>query len=104
MLGPYDHHYIQRTLDQGLRYRLISEAEALEREDVRRLGPLEGTRVRHVLRGVRALALTRIYGDKVAVILIEAVPTAIVIEDAKVAQGYRDFLEFLWVVTGRKGV
>lgn len=100
VLGPYYHRYIMRSIhDFGLFYRAISDPRDLEQEYVRYLKKLPRTQVKYVLRGVEAPAHTRIYGGKVAIILIEKDPTAILIDDEKVAAGYRQFFEFLWGLT-----
>lgn len=100
VLGHYYHHYIMRGIhEHGLKYRAISDEREQSEAYVKSLKKLPKTNVKFVLQGFESPTHTRIFGDKVAIILIEKDPTAILIDDAKVAKGYRQFFEFLWSLT-----
>ena len=52
--------------------------------------------VRYLPAGYGSYAATNIYGNKVAIILWTENPFAILIEEKKLADGYRSFFKFLW--------
>lgn len=98
VLGPYYHHYIFKHISKkiGIKFRAIFNESEKEEEYVKRLGEIPLTKAKFVFTKYETPTHTRIYGNKVAIFLLEKDPTAILINDKKIAEGYRYFFEFLW--------
>jgi len=52
--------------------------------------------IRKIPSGVESPVTTNIYGDKIAIIVWSNVPEAILIENKKAADAYKDYFEFMW--------
>lgn len=100
VLGPYYKHYINKhVLEEKIRFRAIFDEPEEKEKEVKKLGKIPLTRAKFIFKNYQTPTHTRIYGNKVAIILVEKEPTAILIDDASVAQGFRYFFEFLWNTT-----
>jgi sugar-specific transcriptional regulator TrmB len=96
ILGPYFDHWIKRREKSGIAFRgIFNESEGNE-PYVKSLGDLPLVRAKYPFKQYETPTRTKIYGNKVAIVLMEKYPTAILIEDENVAKGYRYFYEFLW--------
>lgn len=97
LLGSYYHHYIFKHVnDFGIKFKAIFNDSEKEEPYLKELGKIPLTRAKFIFKKYEMPTHTRIYGNKVAIIILEKEPTAILIEDKNVAQGYRYFFEFLW--------
>ena len=97
ILGLYYHHYIKKHTQAGLKFRAIFNEDEQNEEYVKKLGEVKNTAAKFPFKNYETPTHTRIYGNKVAIILMEKEPTAILITDPKIAKGYQYFFEFLWV-------
>jgi sugar-specific transcriptional regulator TrmB len=57
------------------------------------------TKIRYLPKNHKGLTATNIYGNKVAIIVWEKEPTAILIQDEAIAQTYREYFESLWNIS-----
>jgi HTH-type transcriptional regulator, sugar sensing transcriptional regulator len=100
LLGSYYHHYIFKHVnDYGIKFKAIFNEDEKEQPYVKELGKIPLTKAKFVFKNYQLPTHTRIYGNKVAIVILEGEPTAILIDDKKVADGYRYFFEFLWNLT-----
>lgn len=98
ILGPYYHHWIKRRSSQkaGIKFRGIFNESEKDEPYVKALGKVPMTQAKFIFQNYETPTRTKIYGNKVAIIIMEKYPTAILIKDEKIAEGYRYFFEFLW--------
>lgn len=97
LLGSYYHHYIFRHInDYGIKFRAIFDESEKEQPYVKELGKIPLTKAKFIFKNYNLPTHTRVYGSKVAIIILEKDPVAILIDNQKVAKGYRYFFEFLW--------
>ena len=97
-LGDYYHHYIFKHVSKkyGIKFRAIFNESEKNEPYVKELGKIPLTKAKFVFKKYEMPTQTRIYGNKVAIFILEKDPTAILIDDKKIAEGYRYFFEFLW--------
>ena len=97
-LGDYYHHYIFKHVSKkyGIKFRAIFNESEKDEDYLKEVGKIPLTKAKFVFKKYEMPTQTRIYGDKVVIFILEKDPTAILIQDKKVADGYRYFFEFLW--------
>lgn len=98
LLGDYYHHYIFKHISKkyGIKFRAIFNETEKDEKYLKQIGKIPLTKAKFVFKGYEMPTQTRIYGNKVAIFILEKDPTAILIHDKKVADSYRYFFEFLW--------
>ena len=98
IVGPYYKNYIKRSTNKeyGISFRAIFNQSEKNDTIVKNLGAIPLTKVKFSFEKYDLPTQTRVYANKVAIIILEKDPVAILIEDKKIADGYRYFFEFLW--------
>ena len=92
ILKHYLNHFVDRRVKSKIRIRLIYDEAS--RKSIRR-NPL--SELRYMPQEFSSHAALRIYGDKVALLLLEEEePLAIVIKNRAIADGYRKYFEVMW--------
>lgn len=93
ILKFYFKHYIQKRKKLKIRTRLIYPEKDRNKKFVK--NPL--SKARFLPDKYSSYAALRIYGDKVALLLMsEDEPLAIIIKNKKIADGYRKYFEVIW--------
>jgi len=93
ILKFYFIHYIQKRKNLRIRTKLIYPEKDRNKDFVR--SPL--SEARFLPNKYSSHAALRIYGDKVALLLLaEDEPLAIIIKNDKIADGYRKYFEVIW--------
>ena len=86
-------HYVRDRVKKKINIRLIYEQSAKGASYTK----TKYTECRYIPNEMSSNAALRIYGDKVAILLLsEEEPLAIVIESKAIADGYRKYFEVMW--------
>jgi sugar-specific transcriptional regulator TrmB len=92
ILSHYFTHFVERRQKMGIKIKIIYSEESK--------GKIKKTplsEIRYMPRECSSRTALRIYGDKVATLLLEkGEPQAIVIKNQHIANGYRKYFEFMW--------
>lgn len=96
VIGDYYHHYIFKHLKAGIGFKAIFNETEKKESYVKELGKLPLTKAKFTFKKYDLPIHTRIYGNKVAMFILEKDPTAILINNKKIAEGYKYFFKFLW--------
>ena len=92
ILKHYFRHFVNNRLKAKISLRLIYDEES--RNKIKK-NPL--STLRYIPEQYSSRAALRIYGDKVAILLLsEEEPLAIVIKNKAIADGYRKYFEVMW--------
>ena len=92
ILKHYFVHFVQKRLNAKIRIRLIYSEDA--RNEIKKHQLSE---IRYIPEEYSSHAALRIYGDKVAILLLsEEAPMAIVIKNKAIAEGYKKYFEVMW--------
>lgn len=92
ILKHYFRHYVNSRIKAKIRLKLIYDE--VSRHTVKK-NPL--SEIRYIPDQYSSRAALRIYGDKVALLLLtEEEPLAIVIKNKAIADGYRKYFEVMW--------
>ncbi|MBI2659319.1 hypothetical protein HYX05_04455 [Candidatus Woesearchaeota archaeon] len=92
ILKHYFRHYVNSRINARIRLKLIYDEAS--RHTVKK-NPL--SEIRFIPNQYSSRAALRIYGDKVALLLLtEEEPLAIVIKNKAIADGYRKYFEVMW--------
>lgn len=92
ILKHYFRHFLDKRLMAKIGVRLIYDESS--RNKIKK-GPL--SEIRYIPEEYGSRAALRIYGDKVALLLLsEEEPLAIVIKNKAIADGYRKYFEVMW--------
>ena len=92
ILKHYFKHFLNKRIKSKIRIRLIYDE--VSRKVVKK-NPL--SELRYIPQEFSSHAALRIYGDKVALLLLsEEEPLAIVIKNKPIADGYRKYFEVMW--------
>ncbi|MBI2647403.1 hypothetical protein HYW99_02910, partial [Candidatus Woesearchaeota archaeon] len=92
ILKHYFKHFVNKRLKAKIGIRLIYDEESRNRIVI---NPLSN--IRFIPEQYSSHAALRIYGDKVAILLLsEEEPLAIVIKNKAIADGYRKYFEVMW--------
>ncbi|MBI2559366.1 hypothetical protein HYW20_08645 [Candidatus Woesearchaeota archaeon] len=92
ILKHYFRHFVSKRVKARIALRLIYDEES--RGKIRK-NPL--STIRYIPEQYSSRAALRIYGDKVAILLLsEEEPLAIVIKNKAIAEGYRKYFEVMW--------
>ena len=92
ILKHYFKHFVNKRVKSKIRIRLIYDE--ISRKLVKK-NPL--SELRYIPQQFSSHAALRIYGDKVALLLMsEEEPLAIVIKNKPIADGYRKYFEVMW--------
>ena len=93
ILKSYLNHYINKRVELGIKAKLIYSKSSKTKWFVK--NPLLD--VRYLREQYSSHAALRIYGSKVAIMLLsEDEPLAIVIENKNIADGYRKYFDIIW--------
>lgn len=91
ILKHYFRHFVNRRFKAKIKIRLIYDEASRGRVK----HPL--STIRYIPEQYSSRAALRIYGDKVAILLLsEEEPMAIVIKNKAIADGYRKYFEVMW--------
>lgn len=91
ILKHYYKHVIERRVKAKLRTKFICGEETRDK----RVNPY--SQIRYIPQEYSSKAALRIYGDKVAILLLsKQEPIAIVIKNKAIADGYRKYFEVMW--------
>lgn len=92
ILKYYFGHFVSKRIKAKIALRLIYDEESRGRI---RKNPL--STIRYIPEQYSSRAALRIYGNKVAIMLLsEEEPLAIVIKNKAIAEGYRKYFEVMW--------
>lgn len=92
ILKHYYRHVIERRVKAKLHTRFICGEES---RDSKKPNPY--SQIRYIPQEYSSKAALRIYGDKVAILLLsKQEPIAIVIKNKAIADGYRKYFEVMW--------
>ena len=92
ILKHYYKHVIERRVKAKIRTRFICGEESRDNKK-----PNPYSQVRYIPQEYSSKAALRIYGDKVAIMLLSSQePIAIVIKNKSIAEGYRKYFEVMW--------
>ncbi|MBI2650383.1 hypothetical protein HYX04_03640 [Candidatus Woesearchaeota archaeon] len=92
ILKHYFKHFLNKRIRSRIRIRLIYDEASRK---VIKKNPL--SELRYIPQEFSSRAALRIYGDKVALLLMEEEePLAIVIKNKSIADGYRKYFEVMW--------
>lgn len=92
ILKHYFEHFVNKRIKARIRIRLIYDEDSRNKV---KINPL--SEVRYIPQEYSSRAALRIYGDKVALLLLsEEEPLAIVIKNKAIADGYRKYFEVMW--------
>jgi sugar-specific transcriptional regulator TrmB len=92
ILKHYFKHFVNRRISAGIKLRIIYDEAS---RNVVKVNP--SSKARYIPNQYSSRAALRIYGDKVALILMsEDEPLAIVIKNKGIADGYRKYFEIMW--------
>ncbi|MFH1174400.1 MAG: helix-turn-helix domain-containing protein [archaeon] len=81
--------FTNRLEREGIRLRsIIRTNRALDEREI--------ATIRRIPSSVESPVTTNIYGDKIAIIIWSEEPEAILIENKKAADAYRDYFNFMW--------
>lgn len=93
ILKSYFKHYIERRKKLGIKPRLIYTERDRENNSIK----TTLSEIRFLSDKYSSHAALRIYGDKVAIMLLsEEEPLAILIKNKNIADGYRKYFEVIW--------
>ena len=92
ILKHYFRHYVNGRVKARIRLKLIYDEAS---RDIVIINPL--SKIRYIPNQYSSRAALRVYGDKVALLLLsEEEPLAIVIKNKAIADGYRKYFEVMW--------
>ena len=92
VLKHYMKHFVDRRIKAKIRIKLIYDEESRHKIKKKAL-----SEIRYIPQQFSSRAALRIYGDKVALLLLsEKEPLAIVIKNKAIADGYRKYFEVMW--------
>jgi sugar-specific transcriptional regulator TrmB len=92
ILKHYFKHFVNKRIKSKIRLRLIYDEASRNTVKVNALSD-----VRYIPDQYSSRAALRIYGDKVALLLLsEEEPLAIVIKNKAISDGYRKYFEIMW--------
>jgi len=92
ILKHYFRHFVDKRVKGKIRLKLIYDEASREKV---KINPL--TEARYIPNQYTSNAALRIYGDKIALLLLsEEEPLAIVIKNKAIAEGYRKYFEVMW--------
>lgn len=92
ILKFYFKHFVDKRIKSKIKLRIIYDEDS--RTGVK-INPF--SEVRYLPQEYSSHAALRVYGDKVAILLLEEQdPLAIVIKNKKIADGYRKYFEVMW--------
>ena len=92
VLKHYFKHFVNRRVKSKIRLRIIYDEASRNKV---KINPL--SEARYIPNQYCSNAALRIYGDKVALLLLsEEEPIAIVIKNKPIADGYRKYFEVMW--------
>ena len=92
ILKHYYKHVIERRVNAKIRTRFICGEES---RDYKKPNPY--SQIRYIPQEYSSKAALRIYGNKVAIMLLsKEEPLAIVIKNKSIADGYRKYFEVMW--------
>jgi len=84
-------HIAKKAQELGMKGKMVTSKE-FKRHEMTRLPNLK---VRY-LEEIKSPATTTIYEDKVAIHVLTDKPVVIIIKNKDIAEGYRNYFEFLW--------
>ena len=91
ILRHYYKHVIERRIKAKIRTRFICGEESRDKK------PNPYSQIRYIPQEYSSKAALRIYGNKVAIMLLtKDEPLAIVIKNKSIADGYRKYFEVMW--------
>lgn len=92
ILKHYYRHFIERRVKAKISAKLICGEQS---RDYKKLNPY--IQIRYIPQEYSSKAALRIYGSKVAILLLSKEdPLAIVIKNKAIAEGYRKYFEVMW--------
>ncbi|MEK6943100.1 MAG: helix-turn-helix domain-containing protein [Nanoarchaeota archaeon] len=92
IMSHYFTHFVERRQKMGIKIKIIYSEDS--RGKIKKT-PL--SELRYMPQEYSSRTALRIYGDKVATLLLEkGEPQAIVIKNNHIANGYRKYFEFMW--------
>ncbi len=92
ILKHYFNHFVNRRLKEKIKIKLIYDE--ISRDKIKK-NPL--SEIRYIPEEYSSRAALRIYGDKIAILLLsEEEPLAIVIKNKAIADGYKKYFEVMW--------
>ena len=86
-------NFVRGMEKRGIRVKSIVRSNRQEKIDT--------AKIRRVPSTTESPVVTNIYADKIAIIIWSEVPEAILIENRKAADAYRDYFQFMWKSAGK---
>lgn len=88
VLEFYYPNFVKRRIKLGIKLKCVMSEENRIK--------LEMSEIRYVSKKHYLPVGTAIYGNKVVIFLLKETPTAVLIENKDIAEGYRDYFEWIW--------